>query len=387
MPRKVDVETFIGRARKLFGRRYDYSESVYLGHHRPLKIKCGVHGPFMKSPSNHLKGQGCRRCGLRKVANADDFKEEARKIHGNRYNYDKVKYTKSQSKVIVTCAIHGDFPVSPNSHLSSRSGCPNCFDPTEQRQSTIEIKERIYEIFGKARYDLTRLFYVNPRTKICIICPKEGHGESWVNPINVLYKNGAQELCSQCSGRKVRNQETFLKRACEIHGDLYDFSEFKYINAKTKGKIFCKKHENYFHVTPDNLINKGVGCPLCSYMLHPFKSRGVDKLNGKNRDGYLYVLKLSGGKEVFYKIGVSLKKEIKKGRYYKSNMPYKIEILALIKDDWKKIIEFEVKVLSDIAKFYYKPKISFGGHTECFSVNPLEFHVELKNKQAANGVA
>ena len=387
MPKEIDVENFIKRAHKVFGRRYDYSESVYLGYHTPLCIRCGVHGTFMKSPSNHLKGQGCRQCGKQKVTNTEEFKREATKIHGDIYNYDKVIYRTSLTKVVVTCRIHKDFEVSPNNHISKKSGCPRCFDRTKQRQSSDEYKERLYKIYGKDRYDLSRLVYVNPKTLVCIICTKAGHGESWVNPSNALYKNGAQELCAICSERKVRDSGTFLKFAKETHGDLYDFSDFKYIDARTKGKVLCKKHENYFHVTPDNLINKGVGCPLCSYMLHPFKSRGVDKLNGKNRDGYLYVLKLSGGKEVFYKIGVSLKKEIRKGRYYKSNMPYKIEVLALIKDDWKKIIEFEVKVLSDIAKFYYKPKISFGGHTECFSVNPLEFHVELKNKLAVNGVA
>ena len=37
------------------------------------------------------------------------FIEKARKIHGETYRYDKVDYVRSESKVCITCKIHGDF--------------------------------------------------------------------------------------------------------------------------------------------------------------------------------------------------------------------------------------------------------------------------------------
>jgi len=56
----------------------------------------------------------------------DTFKSRANKIHLNYYNYDKVKYIDSHTKVTITCLKHGDFNQEPGSHLYSKSGCPSC---------------------------------------------------------------------------------------------------------------------------------------------------------------------------------------------------------------------------------------------------------------------
>lgn len=60
-------------------------------------------------------------------------------------------------------------------------------------------------------------------------------------------------------------QEDFITRLKEIHGDLYDYSEVNYINARTKVKLFCKKHKIWFEITPDSLLSKKCGCPICRY--------------------------------------------------------------------------------------------------------------------------
>ena len=55
------------------------------------------------------------------------FIAKAKDKYGDRYNYDKVEYLHSKSKVIITCAEHGDFMQSPNQHLKKRStGCDRC---------------------------------------------------------------------------------------------------------------------------------------------------------------------------------------------------------------------------------------------------------------------
>jgi hypothetical protein len=46
-------------------------------------------------------------------------------MHNNYYNYSKVNYINSFTKVLITCPIHGDFEQTPSSHLSGR-GCPKC---------------------------------------------------------------------------------------------------------------------------------------------------------------------------------------------------------------------------------------------------------------------
>ena len=67
------------------------------------------------------------------VSKAQLFKVRAKKIHGDRYSYDKVTDdgfgdSNKNLKVIVTCPHHGDFKVRPNNHVSKNpTGCPQCY--------------------------------------------------------------------------------------------------------------------------------------------------------------------------------------------------------------------------------------------------------------------
>lgn len=56
----------------------------------------------------------------------EQFIEDARKIHGNKYDYSKVEYVNSHTKVCIKCPIHGEFLVIPNDHTSG-VGCKKCY--------------------------------------------------------------------------------------------------------------------------------------------------------------------------------------------------------------------------------------------------------------------
>lgn len=55
----------------------------------------------------------------------DIFIQKAKQIHGEKYNYSKVIYKHSHSKVAILCLIHGEFEQIPTNHLSGK-GCPKC---------------------------------------------------------------------------------------------------------------------------------------------------------------------------------------------------------------------------------------------------------------------
>lgn len=57
-------ETFIKRANEPHNGQYDYSKTEYVDGRTKILIICPKHGEFMQSPSGHLRGNGCRRCGL-----------------------------------------------------------------------------------------------------------------------------------------------------------------------------------------------------------------------------------------------------------------------------------------------------------------------------------
>lgn len=57
------AELFVGRAQRVHGARYDYTNTKY-GKNCDARVEvgCHQHGPFKVSPSNHLKGKGCPSC-------------------------------------------------------------------------------------------------------------------------------------------------------------------------------------------------------------------------------------------------------------------------------------------------------------------------------------
>jgi hypothetical protein len=54
----------------------------------------------------------------------DEFKNRSIEVHGFKYDYSKVDYINSQTKVEIVCPLHGSFFQKPNNHFSK--GCCKC---------------------------------------------------------------------------------------------------------------------------------------------------------------------------------------------------------------------------------------------------------------------
>jgi hypothetical protein len=55
----------------------------------------------------------------------NDFIQKAAEVHGDRYDYSRFIYVKSNVKGKIVCKVHGEFWQVPSSHLQG-SGCPKC---------------------------------------------------------------------------------------------------------------------------------------------------------------------------------------------------------------------------------------------------------------------
>lgn len=111
---KITTEVFVEKAKKVHGNTYDYSKVNYINAHTKICIICSEHGEFWQTPNNHLNGKGCPICGRKKVKEKqrdtyEEFVQKANKVHGDEYDYSKVNYINSQSKVCIVCPIHGNF--------------------------------------------------------------------------------------------------------------------------------------------------------------------------------------------------------------------------------------------------------------------------------------
>lgn len=100
--------------------------SKYGGKFKKAKFNCKTHGNFEKQLHLVMLGHGCPQCLKVPKIDVNFFKKQAIHTHGNLYKYEKVEYKNAHTKVVITCNIHGDFIQTPDNHLRGKQGCPNC---------------------------------------------------------------------------------------------------------------------------------------------------------------------------------------------------------------------------------------------------------------------
>jgi hypothetical protein len=123
---KTAAKNFESDSRKIHGDKYDYSLVEYKSAMKRVKIICKIHGVFLQMPSQHKSGYGCIRCaGTCKKTAAKNFVLDGNKIHNNKYDYSRVNYVNSTTKVEIICKEHGSFWQSAGSHKVG-IGCPQC---------------------------------------------------------------------------------------------------------------------------------------------------------------------------------------------------------------------------------------------------------------------
>ena len=187
----------------------------------------------------------------------EDFIKKSIEIHGNKYDYGKVEYINAHTKVCIICPEHGEFWQKPYCHTLQKQGCPKCVKRYEKER---KILDELKVVHGN-KYDYSKTTYNGPRNKITIICPK--HGE-FTQRFDAHLKGQGCPLCKTEILKKLRasNNEEFIQKAREIHGDKYDYSKVNYVNAHTYVTIVCRNHGE-FHQTPNTHLN-GCGCPSCN---------------------------------------------------------------------------------------------------------------------------
>ena len=185
------------------------------------------------------------------------FIDKAIKKHGNKYDYSKVEYTDSLTKVCIICPEHGEFWQTPQAHVRG-NGCPKCANIKRGdafRSNIDEFITRANEVHhGKYIYDRTS--YVNSMTKVPILCLE--HGTFWMTPMAHLNGQG----CPKCAGNVRMTKEKFIEKARKVHGDRYDYSRVEYLNNATPVIIKCAEHGEFLQRPAVHF--RGCGCPKCS---------------------------------------------------------------------------------------------------------------------------
>lgn len=259
-----NTEHFIIKAREKHGFKFDYSKVKYIDVHSKVIIICPKHGEFKQSPQKHYYHNGCKKCRVYIGHNNgyltnEEFIVRARRVHGNKYNYDCSQYKDTNSKLSINCPAHGQFQQTPHSHLNG-VGCLSCGGSLRK---TIDEFIKKANIIHNNRYDYSKAIYKNLESKIVIICPI--HGD-----FNQIAGNHLKSGCFKCYGTEKLTTEIFTQRAKNVHGDKYDYNKVDYQGLRKKVTITCKKHGDFIQSACNHL--EGVGCPVCK------ESKGENKV-------------------------------------------------------------------------------------------------------------
>lgn len=246
-----------------------------------------------------------------------EFVQRARKLYGDKYDYSKVEYINSSTKVCIICKEHGEFWQLPLNHLRGNQ-CPMCNKFRSINKDEFVQKSNIVH---NGKYDYTKVDFIDCHTKVCIVCPE--HGEFYQTPTGHMRGFG----CKLCANKTIaiKNKatlENFLERAKRVHGDKYDYSKTEYDGLDKENTIICPVHGEIkttlqFHITT-------CGCPKCQQEKHDKRNCGFGTV-GRNAHTKIALRKWTA---------MIQRCESKKGRYdnYKD---------VNICDEWHSFTSFE----------------------------------------------
>lgn len=280
MSKRLTTKEFIERSLSIHGNKYDYSKVDYVNSSTKVCIICPEHGEFWQSPDKHLTGRGCPRCAGR-VKDKSDIIEKFKKIHGDKYDYSKVEYISNHTKVCIICPEHGEFWQQPANHLSGEK-CPKC---SKRYMDTEYFVQKAREKHGN-EYDYSKTVYKKNKEKVVITC--KIHGDFLQDPNSHLQGCG----CSKCYGRLKKDNESFISKAKLVHKNKYDYSKVDYVNHITKVCIVCPEHGEFWQTPREHL--DGCGCQVCGK---------ISRLNKRrvSPDYFLERAKKVHGNKYFYK--------------------------------------------------------------------------------------
>ena len=262
------LNEFINTAKIVHGDKYDYSKVEYKNAISKIIIIWREHGEFEQTPDSHLHNHGCSKCFGNYNYNTEEWIKNAKIIHCDKYDYSKVIYKNTHSKIIIICREHGEFEQTPSSHIKNKSGCPICYGrnivPT-----TKEWIEKAKIIHGD-KYDYSKVNYIRSNNKVIINCKQ--HGEFEQTPGNHLQKKGCNK-CNHCGYSKTQiiwlelissTKNIYIQHA-ENQG------EYKIPNTNFKADGYCEEtntiyefHGDYWHGNPKRfnptIINNTTHC-------------------------------------------------------------------------------------------------------------------------------
>ena len=291
-------ENFIKKANIKHNFKYDYSNVIYVDSLTKIKIICPIHGEFMQTPQNHLRGRGCSLCANIKKSqdmqmSNDFFIEKAKQIHQNKYDYSKTNLLErdEKGKIIIICPIHGEFKMKPTLHLKGQS-CPKC---KGKGNCIDDLLKKANEIHNN-KYDYSKVIFSKMHNKVTIICPIHGEFEQTLSK-HISKKQGCPKCAAIQRGKdRLMDKQLFFQKAKAIHNNKYDYSKTVYNGMEEMITYICPIHGEIKQRPFDHL--RGFGCYKCSNLESKKENEIFDFLQKNGNNVIQNDRKILNGKEL-----------------------------------------------------------------------------------------
>ena len=228
MSKKLTKEEFILRAREVHGWKYDYSKVEYVNMITKVCIVCPEHGEFWQAPVDHLnRGHGCQNCNVKKKLTQNEIINRFKKVHGQKYNYEKVCYKNIITPVCIICSEHGEFWQTPQGHIKGNN-CPKCAKANEISKKFLSQDDFIARanVIHNNKYCYEKTEYQSINKPVLITCPI--HGDFLQTPHSHLKGCGCQKCRTSHLEKKI---EKYLESRKIVY--VYQFYPKFLMNKKS----------------------------------------------------------------------------------------------------------------------------------------------------------
>ena len=237
----------------------------YINNRTPVLHYCEKHKVYWDiSPSNALKGKGCRACGYEKIGDMFRKSEEqyiyelslvnptlkliGTYINANTSTDHYCEIHKIVSKLVPYNALHG-------------AGCVQCSIDKSSGKTRKSYKRYVTELAVNNPSVKLVGDYINATTPTEHYC--EIHQIIWnISPDAALRGQG----CHQCKNERIgatlkKSEEQYIRELTTIHPHIVLCEQ--YHNATTPTLHRCLVHNYEWFPLPGNLLS-GHGCPKCN---------------------------------------------------------------------------------------------------------------------------
>lgn len=199
----------------------------------------------------------------------ESFISKAIAIHGNKYDYSKVVYKNSRTKVEIACRIHGPFWQTPNVHLSKHS-CPKCGKESSSKKTAHSDESFIVRAICVHEYKFNYQFvdYKNNLTKIKIKCNDCG---------TIFYQKPKQHLlgtnCRICYLNKAVGANIYSWKGGVVKKNIPLYETYA---------PQLEKYQPVHKIEQDGIELLGVECAFCKKIFVPKLTHVQNRINSIN---------------------------------------------------------------------------------------------------------